>query len=506
MNGTSRIVRRGLAAVLTVLTAMLLVAHPASQGGSYTVYASDGPRMLPYRSAGGTDVVSLRQVATMFGLQVTADTVVGGLTLRGRGQTVLLIPGQSFASIGPGRIVSLPRAIEPDGNDWLVPIDFLRLVIGPALGTRVEVRRAGRVVLIGDVRLPQVSVHFERQGPAGRLVVAFQPATPHQVTRQGDRLTIRFDAVAVDMTPAADLAPEFVTNVRVEGTAVHIDLGPSASTHRVDERTPTEVHIELLPPGPPPPPPPAVRPAAPDPGPPPVVEISTPGVIRTIVIDPGHGGDDAGAVGAEGTREEDLVLAVARQLKAAIESRFGLRVVLTRDRDEDVPLNRRSAIANNNKADIFISLHADSARRASVRGAQVLSLGLENYSGPDGSAETAGTPLSIVGGGTRVIDILPWDRAQIGFTRQSSVVAGMLRTQLSSAGVVMLAAPPSQMPLRPLVGVSMPAVLVDLGVLTNADDERALGTSAHRARIVDAILDTIGRIRQGIPEPPAEGQ
>jgi N-acetylmuramoyl-L-alanine amidase len=498
-------VPRPVAILLGVVATLVVAARPYSQGSTYSVYSTEGRRTLPYRTAGNVDFVPLQQVATMFGLTLVEDSLVGGLTVRGRGQTILLIPGQSFASIGPGRIVSLPAPIERAGNNWQVPIDFLQLAVGPAIGSRVEVRRPGRVVLVGDVRLPQVTTHFERQGPAGRLIINIQPAAPHQVSRQGNRLTVRFDAVAIDAAPASDLVPEFVTAVRADGTSLVIDLGPSAATHRADDRSPTQLHIDLLPPGPPPAAEPApVRPAAPDAGPLPVVDVGAPGVLRTIVIDPGHGGDDAGVTGRGGTVEKDYVLAFARQLKSTIESRIGLRVILTRDRDEDVPFDRRAALANNNKADLFISLHADASVRPTVKGAQVLSLRLDDY-GADGATEPTGTAVTLIGGGSRVIDVLPWDRAQIGFTRHSRVVAETLRRHLTSAGVPLLTTPATELPLRPLVGVSMPAVMVDLGMLSNADDERALNDASRRGTLVDAIMNTIAEIRQGI-RVPAEGQ
>ena len=137
--------------------------------------------------------------------------------------------------------------------------------------------------------------------------------------------------------------------------------------------------------------------------------------IRTVVIDPGHGGDDDGATGAGGTKEKDLTLQIARRLKAAIESRLGLRVLLTRDSDEDVPLDRRTALANNNKADLFLSLHANASVRPVVRGAQVLSLSLEDYPAAARRPIHAATSVPVVGGGTRNIEPVPWDLAQLPF-------------------------------------------------------------------------------------------
>lgn len=508
----------GLAALLASVVAMFAaIAQPASQGASYTVYTTDGQRTLPYRTSGNIDFVPLQQVASLFGLTLAEDSLVGGLTVRGRGQTILLIPNQSFASIGPGRIVSLPAPVERDGNTWRVPIEFLRVAVGPALGTRIEIRRGSRAVLVGDVRLPRVTPHFERQGTGGRLIIDVQPSTPHQVTRVGNRLVVRFDAVAIETTPVTDLAPELVTGVRTEGAALMIDLGPSSATFRAEDRSPTQLHIELGPPPPPPPPlPPAPEPArpavpeSPRPGVPeparPVMEMNTPGVLRTIVIDPGHGGDDSGVVGRGGTLEKDYVLTFARRLKARIEERIGLRVLLTRDRDEDVPLDRRAALANNNKADLFISLHANASVRPDVKGAQVLSLRLDDYAPRAPSLGPPDLPVPMLNGASRVIEVLPWDMAQIGFTEKSDAVAAILRRHLTAAGVPLAQDASPRLPLRPLVGANMPAVLVELGFLSSAEDERALNGSDRSSKFLDAILNTIAEIRQGIPMSTTEAR
>jgi N-acetylmuramoyl-L-alanine amidase len=500
---------RGVALVLGALAVFLSIAHPRSQAPAYTVYTADGQRPLPFRTSGNVDMVALDQVATLFGLTVAEDALVGGVTVRGRGQTILLIPGQSFASIGPGRIVSLPAPIARDRGAIQVPIDFLRVAVGPALGTRIDVRRPRHLVLVGDVRLPQVTSHFEPQGSGGRLLIDIQPATPHQVTRQANRLVVRFDAVAIDAAPATDLNRDFVTAVSVDGTSLVIDLGPSVATHRAEDRSPTQLHIDLLPAGAPPPAavaeaPPA-RPAAVE-APSAAIDVGASGGLRTIVIDPGHGGDDQGATGAGGTKEKDYALNFARLLKSTIESRIGLRVLLTREGDENVPLDRRAALANNNKADLFISLHANASLRPAVSGLQVLSLRLDDYDRQTAAVQTTDLPVAVLGGGTRVIEVLPWDRAQIGFTGKSRVVADILRRHLTAVAVPMLATPNAELPLRPLVGANMPAILIELGFLSNVDDERALNGADRPVKIVNAILNTIAEIRQGVPTPPAGAQ
>jgi N-acetylmuramoyl-L-alanine amidase len=483
------------------------------QSGPYMIYTPDGRRSsLPVRTAGRNEIVSLQQLASIFKITVTEDPLVGGLTLKGSGQTVLLIPGQSFASIGPGRVVSLPIPVERGRNGWEGPVELIRQAIGPALGLAVDHRRDRRVILVGDVRLPQISGRGEEQGANSRIVLDVRPATPFAATRSGNRLTLQFKAVAIDLTPITGLEPEFVTSARVEGTSLVFALGPSAAGFRVDDSSPARIVIDLQAPAPPPPPvvqtPTAPNAASASPGAtpapaaPPVLDLTPVGTLRSIVIDPGHGGADAGAKGPNDVTEKEVVLRLARRLKSAIEGRIGLRVLLTRDSDDEVPLDRRASLANNNKADLFISLHANASVKPTVAGAHVLSLRAADYQVEGPPREPAPLPVPVLGGGSRVIDVVPWDTAQLSSGTQSATVASILRQRLAELGVPQLAGPTTELPLRTLVGANMPAVMVEVGFLSNPEDAKALSDSGDRAqKIVDAILLMLGDIRNGIRMP-----
>lgn len=482
-----------------------------TQGSSYTVYTRDGRRALPFRTAGRIDLIPLEPLASIFKITVSEDPLVGGLTLRSSGQTILLIPGQSFASIGPGRVVSLPAPLQRDRGTWEVPVEFIRQALGPALGVQVDVRRDKRVVLVGDVRLPQITGRVETVGVNRRVVFDVTPTAPRTVTRAGNRLTVRFDAVALDFTPMTGLPPEFLTSVRADGVTLVLTLGPSAAGFRVDDSTPTRVAIDLMPPAPPPAPEPARPGAAPgptgsgtgpaSPGAPalPPIDVTPVGSLRSVVIDPGHGGEDLGARGAGDLAEKEYVLRLARRLKAAIESRIGLRVILTRDGDDDVPLDRRASLANNNKADLFISLHANASVRAGVNGTQVLSLRLDDYRSQIDPASNTPVPVPVLGGGTRVIDVVPWDVAQLPFVDKSASVAAILERRLAEQGVPLFTTAAPRLPLRPLVGANMPAVMIEVGFLSNPADAQALTQADRSQKIVDAILAMLGDIRRGIP-------
>jgi N-acetylmuramoyl-L-alanine amidase len=480
-------------AALAVLAALTARTETQGTASTYTVYSTDGRRSLPFRPSGGADFVTLDQLATLFNLTTTEDSVVGGLTVRGRGQTVLLIPGQSFASIGPGRIVSLPAPVQHDRNTWSVPVDFIRLALGPALNLRVDIRRASHTILLGDVRLPHVTGRFERLQAGGRLTFQIEPPAPHQITRQGSRLVIRFDAVGVEIDPVAGLSPDLIAAVHADGSSLLVDLGSAVASYRADDPDADHLTIDVLPANAPPPAAAAARP----PAEPPAIDMAPAGTLRTVVLDPGHGGDDQGTLGPGGTREKDLVLQIARRTKAAIESRIGLRVLLTRDTDEDVPLERRTALANNNKAGLFVSLHANAAMQPATRGAAVLSLRLSDYASRLPAGASQELPVPVVGGGSRAIDVVPWDLAQIPFAARSRTLASTLSRRLNEHKVPLFVRPTAELPLRALSGTNMPAVLVEMGFLTNAEDEKALTSESGAEAIVGAIVDTIADVRRG---------
>jgi N-acetylmuramoyl-L-alanine amidase len=197
--------------------------------------------------------------------------------------------------------------------------------------------------------------------------------------------------------------------------------------------------------------------------------------------------------------EKNIALGVAHRLKASIEARLGVRVLLTRDGDQNVGPDQRAAVANNNKADLFVSLHASASVRPAVAGAQVYYLTLAGY-GADANAASRGNPeaLPVVGGGSREIDIIPWEMAQGRYVQQSAAFAGAIESALRER-VPMSARALQQAPLRVLVGVNMPAVLVEMGFLTNAAQEQQLASEAFQNTLAQALTEGIVRYRAGAP-------
>jgi N-acetylmuramoyl-L-alanine amidase len=470
----------------------------------------EGRRALPTRSIGGQEMFSLDDLSRVFELTVREDTLAGGLTVATKGQTIVLTPGQALASVS-GRLISLPAPPARDGRTWFVPVDFVARALAPALGTRLELRKPSRLVLYGDIRVPRVAGAIDPQGNLARLTLDVAPATPHSVSQEGTKLVIRFEADALDATLPSSSAPDLIQGVRAgEGAATLVaDLGPRFGSFRSSEapgdRGAARVVVDVLAltssttspaPGPP-------APAAPDA--PPLLDLAPAGGVRTIVIDAGHGGDEEGAKGPDGTLEKNVTLSVARRLKAALETRLGVRAILTRDADETVGLDERAAVANNNKADLFISLHANASLRPTASGAEVFYLSLAEY-GDQAQRVARGESesLPVFGGGTRDIEVILWEMAQARYIEQSARLAQAVEQALRER-VPMSPRAIQQAPFRVLVGANMPAVLVEMGFITNPEQEDQLSSETFQATVVQALVDSVVRFRDHRTSQPSTG-
>ena len=213
--------------------------------------------------------------------------------------------------------------------------------------------------------------------------------------------------------------------------------------------------------------------------------------IQTIVIDPGHGGMEPGALGKYGTREKDVALAIGLKLKDVIEKNLPVRVVLTRENDVSISLENRAAIANYNKSDLFISIHINSSFRKDAHGSETFFLSRE---ATDDEARRlaymennpAEFEEGIVGDSEDEITMILWDMAQSAYLKESSLLAETIQEELNhllrtrNRGI-------KQAPFKVLSGVACPAVLVEVAFISNPEEERKLNTEWFQNNVVEAI-------------------
>ncbi len=209
-----------------------------------------------------------------------------------------------------------------------------------------------------------------------------------------------------------------------------------------------------------------------------------------VVLDPGHGGKDPGAIGRRGTREKDITLAVARRLKRILESSGRVRVVLTRDRDRFITLGERARIANRAHADLFVSLHCNKAKSRQARGAETFFLSAARTQWERAVANLENGALRFEGleppdTGDLLAYVLS-DMAQAQFLKESQQLALSVQTQLARAlnlrdrGV-------KQAGFYVLTGAYMPAILVEMGFLSNRQEEHLLRQGWYQEKLARAI-------------------
>jgi N-acetylmuramoyl-L-alanine amidase len=490
------------AALLALGLGSILFSQATSP--ALTVLAREGRRSIALQVVGDQEFVALDDLASPFQLNVQES--LGAITVTYKGRTIVLTPDQTLASVA-GRLISLPAAPTRSGRRWLVPVEFISRALAPIFDAKLELRKPAHLLIVGDLRVPRVAVRYDPLGAAARLMIDATPRAASSVSQENERITVKFDADAVD-APATLFGPQpptaIVQNVHlIDPITLAVELSPRFSgfkaTSQPIESNTTRLILDFAAPqtetAPAAPSAQAQPPTAAPPSELPPALGQPVSAIRAIAIDAGHGGDDDGVRGAGGVKEKDLALAVARRLKSVIEARLGIRVLLTRDDDRNVPMDERTAVANNNKADLFASIHANAAFRKGTAGATIFRAAF----GSDAQAAAAHKPERVpsFGGGLRDIEMVPWDLAQTRHLERSTAFAQMLEQQFRDH-VPLAAKPIDDAPLRVLESANMPAVLIELGYLSNPDQEKLIAGDGFQTAFVQAFYDAVVHYRDSL--------
>jgi N-acetylmuramoyl-L-alanine amidase len=210
--------------------------------------------------------------------------------------------------------------------------------------------------------------------------------------------------------------------------------------------------------------------------------------VGRVVIDAGHGGHDTGTIGPGGLTEKELVLDMALQLKDRIEAEIGAEVVLTRGDDTFIPLETRTAMANQAEADLFISIHANSSQTSSIRGFETYFLNLATSSADREIAarENAASQASISELQDLVQQIMLQDKVEESRELASHIQRAMAERKDfgRDRGV-------KQAPFVVLIGANMPSILAEVSFISNPEDERLLQGPERRRAIVEALFDGV---------------
>ena len=405
-----------------------------------------------------------------------------------RNQARVLIAGNALTLDSPARL---------GASGWLIPEDFLakgltrlvpgvtmKVVAAPAPATRATakpVAAAAPTVPFEDLRLRSypsfTRIVLETAGPVGYAIV--------DEGAERREIRMRLPGLRLAGPQRQEIDDGLVKELRLEpasvGAVLRIVL--EASVGQVKDfalQDPYRIVLDLY------------RPregAGPE---------GTPGgaaaqPLRLIVLDAGHGGHDSGATGPTGVQEKEVVLDVTRRVARMMEeSGFGIKVVLSRSADVFVPLRDRTNFANKQRADLFVSIHANAHPRS-------VSEGVETYFLSSEASDTEARQTAAIENGavqlespaarqkTDAIRSILWDLAQSEFQQESSFLAetvldSMTRSlRLVNRGV-------KQAGFFVLGGAAMPAILIEIGFLTNPKEERKLATPEYREATARAIF------------------
>jgi N-acetylmuramoyl-L-alanine amidase len=477
--------RLAAAAILPAALGLLAAAARAQGQEATLVWQGQTARI----AATGGDF-KIADAAKALGFDVAADATTGVLTLTGHGHKVLVGAGTAQVPVDQ-RLVSISRPAQTISGAVYAPPDFFEKVLFPLVGASGSYDAVKRVWTLAEAKALTIDVAVVHVEAATQVVLRQSGPAKFASTVGPASVQVRWP----DRTVAAPFAEKryedpFVSAVRFseDGAAIALrDAGLSARAYALTapDRVVVEVtRAERSPGGFAPPAPPAPLEAPP-----------------VIVIDPGHGGTETGAIGPGGLQEKQATLEIAKKLAATIPRSLACRVVLTRDVDGLVSLDDRTSTANHEHADLFLSIHANSSRLANARGSETYYLSLEASdklaqevaSRENETPAAAATPSPDASNTTdHALDFVLWDLAQSAHLKESSELAEAIQEELNgvsgteSRGI-------KQAPFRVLVGATMPAVLIETAFISNPDEEKKLASPEFQQNVADAVSRAVVR-------------
>src|SRR5881296_745940 len=446
---------------------------------------------LPIVTHDGRPYVELTRVAASIQTkgtppaQVVATPASTRAQLRAAGKVVTLTRNWAQVLVD-GKPIVLDAPVRVKRGVWLVPESFVDRVV-PTL-TRVA------SVAPTEITLEEVRV---RSYPSfTRIVVETSAPIAHRIETSGPReARIRLSGLAGG-THAEEPQDGLIAEVRLEragadGLLRVVYEGAAGTIRAITLVDPPRLVLDVA--------------RAVEPAPRPGRERLTP--VRTIVLDAGHGGHDSGAVGPTGLMEKDLVLDVTRRVGKLVEERLGIRVRFTRDADHFVTLRDRTSFANRERADLFVSIHANAHRETATDGVETYFLSSEatdSAARQVAAAENGVVQLESAagrgnGGKTDIVRMILWDLAQSEFQMESSRLAEVVHDsmtqslRISNRGV-------KQAGFYVLGGAAMPAILIEIGFVTNPREEKRLKDTRYRDEIARAILTGLTEYRRNWDE------
>jgi N-acetylmuramoyl-L-alanine amidase len=472
------------AAVFVILGSLTRAADTG-----FPIYFDNSKLIVKAETVDRTTYLPLVDIVQFMKLPYTDALSLETFTIRSGNSRLVLTKNSGLISIND-QIVLLRNPIVREGDRWMVPIDFLTQGLAKITGTAFRYRLGAPRIFAGGVDAPELVMNAQSLGSITRLTI--RVGTPANVSL--NRSDPKRAVLTIDKNPLDPLREQVDHHDRLvrsigfddsDGTSkIVVDTTDEAGDVHV---TPAEGNavffIDIARKGattasePPPP-----TEAAPAPKSDAVNPITAQGKIRVVVLDPGHGGMDTGTKSAS-IMEKDLTLAIARKLRSALQSRLGVTVLLTRDADTEMDNEARTAVANNNQANLFISLHVGYSANKSDSSSSIFVM-----------KDDFGGPLTATAGHI----FLPW---YLGYRASlpASLQAGKVMQDELTKALPGWKFPLHSAPLAVLSSTTMPAIILEIGNLNNAVNAQSLADSGFQSRLVNTIAGAVQRFSEAAP-------
>lgn len=470
-----------LGALLALAAASFVFAQSSGTG---TLRTATGDHRFTFVQQAEHTYLSAAEVVSALGGTIAPDSNGYKITLNG--VVAAVGPDSQYAVVGDDLIEMPVPPISIEGNPF-VPWQFFQGFLQRAISQDAAWDNATQQLVLRPMQRDAVSVQPSVANVQGITKIVLTLSAPAEYTILKEQLAyvVRFKSPV--RAPFAEEAYEdpniarltFVGNdLRIQlvaadvvGDAYELDMPPRIV---LDVRKGT------------------AAPGTPTPGTGTQPQHS-PG-IRTIVIDPGHGGKEVGAVGPDGMLEKDITLQLCQKLAAKLAEKTGARVVLTREDDSVVSLDQRTSIANQYNADLFLSVHMNAAVVKDAKGSETYFLSLE--ASDELARKAADLENAATGGSSRDADLklILWDLAQQTYMGESSRFAQTIQEEMNAAtGVANRGV--KQAPFKVLVGATMPAALVEVGFITNPEEEAKLKSAEFQGTMIEALTRAVLRYK-----------
>lgn len=393
-------------------------------------------------------------------------------------------PDSRFAVVREDLIEMPVPPLVVDGKPYAV-LQFFQGFVARAADTEIAWDPTARILQARPVQRNVVGVQASVANIQGisKLVLTLTAPSEYTIIKEPGAYTVRFKAQLKPPAPEQAFDDPYVKSIGYAGSDLRIQLTTpdvAADTYRLDN--PFRIVIDIR------------KAAAPAPGTPlpSTKPVEAPG-IHTIVIDPGHGGKEVGAIGPGGLMEKDATLQICQKLHDALETKLHARVVLTRTDDSVVSLDQRTAVANQYHADLFLSVHMNAAVVKGAKGSETYFLSLE---ASDELAKKAAETENAMAGRAPANDLklILWDLAQQQYLQESSRLATDIQEEMNRVhGIANRGV--KQAPFKVLVGATMPAALVEVAFITNPTEEAKIKSEEFQKTVVDALTTAVERYK-----------